>query len=300
MTQKLNSNQIDLSGTSTIPTGGVQEFESGSSQTFAAGSTQTHESGSTTDFEAGAVVDFTGATVTGLSTSNTVFGAISTRNPFSTGSLNGINSGSLKYAIQTTSSSTFILEYVSESNGGYWKRQAVTGITGCSLLATDGLTKIYVSTGGLLASSVYKIDSITFVGTLVTVTAQNPSQETVLYITDKSIYTQESGIIIRRYALSGATATFSNIIGPTLGIGSVIGNVRVKPGAVEKIYYTDVNYSNGDMYKFVLEDNTGNTPTNLPSSMYGGNTNSIIYDGENNKLYSVSAVAGYAIEVGIL
>jgi len=94
---KINSNQIDNSGTNTIPSGGViinggdTTFQSTSTNTYQSGSTITlanesialnqsdetfgpgyegvYQSGSTTDFQAGAIVDFTGATVTGLNIS---------------------------------------------------------------------------------------------------------------------------------------------------------------------------------------------------------------------------------------
>ena len=267
---------------STISNQADETFGAGYEGVYQSGSSTVHESGSITDFEAGSSVDFTGATVTGLSTGSglSTLTLVGNASNLTTGYTTGAN----KWGVSSVGTQTLYL--YNSSNGGYWTAQTTTGGSGNFMrCASNGSNLIYVrNNSGVLATELFKVDSTTFACTQVAITAQGGGTEKTYFLTDRNVYTFETATgIIRVYALSGATATFTMSLG-TFGTSCDEGQFRVKTDTLEKLYFVDS--ASNTVFKTILEDGTGLTTTSLPTTTFGGSSTYYFYDGVENKFYS--------------
>lgn len=244
---KINVNQVDFSGESVIPNGGVQTFESGSSEV--------HESGSTTDFEAGSSVDFTGATVTGLSTGGTgttdiIYAASSN------GFLKGFNSGVGKiFSAYSVNVNNIIMELDTTTNT--FQKKTFTGFTNFFDMTGSAGSLTYGKISG--SNLIYQLDQTTYVATLCTGTA---IPGTILGMTEKSVYTY-TGTSIDRYSITGTVIAFSNtVVTTTLNTISGINPFTVKFGTTEIVWTC---LGSDEFLTYINQDGTGQTATTIPT-----------------------------------
>jgi len=261
---KINSNQIDNSGTTTIPASGVilnggdTTFQATSTNTHQSGSTTTldnesivsnqsdetfgagyegvYQSGSTTDFQAGATVDFTGATVTGLPAS----GSTLLVNPVIGTTALLLYTDDVSKMAGNTNTNLFLQNGVGVSQ----TRDTTTEYAAASIIR--GVVVIGSFTYALLTNNagfyvIYRYPNATLntAGTLMTLVGQNFGINSSVWMTSNGtdfFFTHNAGNsasanALGRYSLAGTVLTFvSTTTYGALAAGFTLGNFSVYSG----------------------------------------------------------------------